>query len=206
MAELKQRARWRLLGALVFLMAMTALAMAILRDRPRPLAHEFVLRMPSSEAAADASAGLGSAAAVVPGLAEGRAPAPAAEPAPSVVSEVAPASAPASAPTSAPTSAPAAASAAAPAPAVPPKESPAKADAEDRSWLVQVGAYGNEKTARAVAKRVASAGPTDVSEVKTANGSRWRVRVGPFSRKDAEDFRDRAKAQRYEAVLVKAGR
>ena len=46
MAEHKQRARWRLIGALAFSLASAALAMVVLRDTPRPLSQDFILQMP----------------------------------------------------------------------------------------------------------------------------------------------------------------
>ena len=59
MAEHKQRARWRLIGALAFSLASAAVAMLVLRDTPRPLSQDFHL--------ADASqAGFGSLAPVTP--------------------------------------------------------------------------------------------------------------------------------------------
>lgn len=200
MAELKQRARFRLLGALLFLGAASALAFALLRDRPRPLAHEFVLRMPGESATAAPEASLGSAAAVVPGL--GEPPSLSTPDTPNIPNS------------------PGTSGSEPLANAVPPSVSDAKPEArpeaktearpeakpEPKTWLVQVGAYGSEKTARSVAKKVAGAGPTDVSEVKTGSGSRWRVRVGPMGRSDAEAFRDKARAQRYDAILVKVDR
>ncbi|MFZ9162678.1 MAG: hypothetical protein ACO21Q_08635, partial [Burkholderiaceae bacterium] len=50
MAEHKQRARWRLIGALAFSLSSAALAIVVLRETPRPLSQDFILQMPAKPA------------------------------------------------------------------------------------------------------------------------------------------------------------
>lgn len=48
-AEHRQRARWRLLGATVFFLASAGLSLWLLRDHPRSLRADFVLMLPAVE-------------------------------------------------------------------------------------------------------------------------------------------------------------
>ena len=75
---------------------------------------------------------------------------------------------------------------------------------QSRRFLVQVGAYSNVKSARAVVDRVAKAGFNAYQEtVKTSNGDWIRVRVGPFaSREDAEQAQQALKRAGVTAALI----
>lgn len=48
MAEHKRRARWRLLGALVFSTVVAAVVIMLFEDTPRPLQQDFILRWPAA--------------------------------------------------------------------------------------------------------------------------------------------------------------
>ncbi|MDA0665638.1 MAG: SPOR domain-containing protein [Proteobacteria bacterium] len=55
MAEHKRRARWRLLGALVFSTVVAAVVIMLFEDTPRPLKQDFILRWPTETSAVDAA-------------------------------------------------------------------------------------------------------------------------------------------------------
>jgi DedD protein len=69
---------------------------------------------------------------------------------------------------------------------------------------VQVGAFANAGSARAQADKARKAGVRVYTEsVKTAQGERTRVRVGPFaSREAAEQARARLKSIGIESAVV----
>jgi DedD protein len=97
----------------------------------------------------------------------------------------------------------------APAKDLPAKQTPAKeaspTAAKTKGFMVQVGAYSKPESAASTKKRMESGGHRVVIEtIKAADGSdRHRVRIGPFeSREAAEQVRDRAKAQGYDAIVV----
>lgn len=71
-------------------------------------------------------------------------------------------------------------------------------------FAVQVGAFANAGSARAQADKARKAGVRVYTEtVKTAQGERTRVRVGPFaSREDAEQARTRLKSIGVESAVV----
>jgi DedD protein len=71
-------------------------------------------------------------------------------------------------------------------------------------YLIQVGAYSNDSSARQAVDRVQGAGLAAFTErIKTERGDRIRVRVGPFpDREAAERARDRLKASGMEAALI----
>jgi DedD protein len=96
-----------------------------------------------------------------------------------------------------------------PAKQTPTKQTPAKeaspTAAKTKGFMVQVGAYSKPESAASTKKRMESGGHRVVTEtIKAADGSdRHRVRIGPFeSREAAEQVRDRAKAQGYDAIVV----
>ncbi|MFZ9547956.1 MAG: SPOR domain-containing protein, partial [Burkholderiaceae bacterium] len=97
----------------------------------------------------------------------------------------------------------------APAKDLPAKQTPAKeaspTAAKTKGFMVQVGAYSKPESAASTKKRMESGGHRVVTEtIKAADGSdRHRVRIGPFeTREAAEQVRDRAKAQGYDAIVV----
>ena len=81
-----------------------------------------------------------------------------------------------------------------------PKKSTAQA-----GFLVQVGAYSKLEAANGVKARLASGGHrVSVETIKLDDGSeRHRVRIGPFETRElANQVRDRAKSQGYDAMVV----
>jgi DedD protein len=97
----------------------------------------------------------------------------------------------------------------APAKELPAKQTPTKeaspTAAKTKGFMVQVGAYSKPESAASTKKRMESGGHRVVTEtIKAADGSdRHRVRIGPFeTREAAEQVRDRAKAQGYDAIVV----
>ena len=118
-------------------------------------------------------------------------PAPATKAPAVVAAPVAPKPAPVVKPAPTVTPAPAAPSAAkAPAPSPAP---PAPATATQQAWVVQLGVYGNLKTAIDLRERLRKAGHSAFTEeVATPQGKALRVRVGPeLDRATAQALRDR---------------
>jgi len=188
MAEHRQRARWRLIGALIFAVLASMVAYSVLHDTPRPLARDFAVIMPTQKAEA-------------PAPAPEPAPAPApAEPATTVATPPV-----ATLPTPATSAASETASVPAPVPAPAPAPTPAPAPAvQTRQVFVQVGAYSSRSTADQVKKRLESAGhKVAISAVGTGSAQRHRVRIGPLSEEDASGVVARAKLQGYDAAVVK---
>lgn len=89
MAEHRQRARWRLIGALLFVVLSSMVAYSVLHDTPRPLARDFAIIMPNAAHTPNSDI---AAVPVAP------APEPAAPPAPAEEAPVAPPAAEAPAP------------------------------------------------------------------------------------------------------------
>ena len=184
MAEHRQRARWRLIGALIFAVLASMVAYSVLHDTPRPLARDFAVIMPTQKA---------------------EAPAPAPAPAPAEPATTAATPPVATLPTPATSAASETASVPAPVPAPAPAPTPAPAPAvQTRQVFVQVGAYSSRSTADQVKKRLESAGhKVAISAVGTGSAQRHRVRIGPLSEEDASGVVARAKLQGYDAAVVK---
>lgn len=81
---------------------------------------------------------------------------------------------------------------------------PASSDAAATRFALQVGAYANAGSARAQADKVRKAGVRAYTEtVQTSQGSRTRVRVGPFdSREAAEGARAKLKLAGIDSAVV----
>ncbi|RPH40461.1 MAG: hypothetical protein EHM87_22090 [Burkholderiales bacterium] len=79
----------------------------------------------------------------------------------------------------------------------------ARAKGEGR-YLLQVGAYANESGAATVVDRVKASGlPAFTEKIKTDRGDRVRVRVGPFSSRDAaEQARGQLQAAGVQSALI----
>ncbi len=104
---------------------------------------------------------------------------------------------------------PAPAPAATPPAATPPAATPVAAPTTPatRQLMVQVGAYATAEAANRVKLRLQAGGNRVVVETTTnAEGvRRYRVRIGPFDTREAAiEVRDRAKAQGYDAALVRS--
>jgi len=175
MAEHKQRARWRLIGALAFSLASAAVAMVVLRDTPRPLSQDFILQMPPKPA----SVALAPVTPVAP-----VAPAPKVEP--KAESKVEPKAEPKS---ETKTEA---------------KPDPKLASSGSSSgYFVQVGAHKTRAAAESIQKRLQSGGHNvTVTVATTSSGTWYRVRVGPFDAAGAKDFADRARQQKYQVAVI----
>ncbi len=205
MAEHKRRARWRLFGAILIAGSVAAITPFLLEEQARPLSQDLLIEIPSKNskftkidslkpqdpAAQESASSVTSATPVTP-----QGPATPATPqgpvaiAKSETTKEAPAKE-------------------LPAKQTPAKQTPAKeaspTAAKTKGFMVQVGAYSKPESAASTKKRMESGGHRVVTEtIKAADGSdRHRVRIGPFETRDAaEQVRDRAKAQGYDAIVV----
>ena len=205
MAEHKRRARWRLFGAILIAGSVAAITPFLLEEQARPLSQDLLIEIPSKNskftkieslkpqdpAAQESASSVTSATPVTP-----QGPATPATPqgpvaiAKSETTKEAPARE-------------------LPAKQTPAKQTPAKeaspTAAKTKGFMVQVGAYSKPESAASTKKRMESGGHRVVTEtIKAADGSdRHRVRIGPFeTREAAEQVRDRAKAQGYDAIVV----
>ena len=205
MAEHKRRARWRLFGAILIAGSVAAITPFLLEEQARPLSQDLLIEIPSKNskftkidslkpqdpAAQESASSVTSATAVTP---QGPAtPATPQGPVAIAKSET---------------------TKEAPAKDLPAKQTPAKQTptkeasptaAKTKGFMVQVGAYSKPESAASTKKRMESGGHRVVTEtIKAADGSdRHRVRIGPFeTREAAEQVRDRAKAQGYDAIVV----
>lgn len=86
-------------------------------------------------------------------------------------------------------------------------EGKAGPDKKAARYALQAAAMGSERSAQELADRLKKAGFAPYTEqVQTAEGARWRVRVGPFaSREEAETARARLRALEVNATLVPGG-
>ena len=205
MAEHKRRARWRLFGAILIAGSVAAITPFLLEEQARPLSQDLLIEIPSKNskftkieslkpqdpAAQESASSVTSATPVTP-----QGPATPATPqgpvaiAKSETTKEAPAKD-------------------LPAKQTPAKQTPAKeaspTAAKTKGFMVQVGAYSKPESAASTKKRMESGGHRVVTEtIKAADGSdRHRVRIGPFETHEAaEQVRDRAKAQGYDAIVV----
>jgi len=205
MAEHKRRARWRLFGAILIAGSVAAITPFLLEEQARPLSQDLLIEIPSKDskftkieslkpqdpAAQEQASPVSSATPVTPqGPATAATPQGPAAIAKSETTKEAPAKE-------------------LPAKQTPTKQTPAKeaspTAAKTKGFMVQVGAYSKPESAASTKKRMESGGHRVVTEtIKAADGSdRHRVRIGPFeSREAAEQVRDRAKAQGYDAIVV----
>ena len=201
MAEHKRRARWRLFGAILIAGSVAAITPFLLEEQARPLSQDLLIEIPSKNskftkieslkpqdpAAQESASSVTSATPVTP-----QGPVAIAK---SETTKEAPAK-----------DLPAKQT---PAKQTPAKQTPAKeaspTAAKTKGFMVQVGAYSKPESAASTKKRMESGGHRVVTEtIKAADGSdRHRVRIGPFeTREAAEQVRDRAKAQGYDAIVV----
>lgn len=196
MADHKRRARWRLLGAVIIVAAVAGLAPLLLEDQARPLSQDLLVEIPSrnsvfSKIESLRPASPPSAAAVEETL---KPPEPKTEPKPEPKPEPKAEAKSESKPEARPEQKAKAE------PKAEPKKSAAAA-----GFLVQVGAYSKLEAANTVKARLASGGHrVSVETIKLDDGSeRHRVRIGPFETRElANQVRDRAKSQGYDAMVV----
>jgi len=214
MAEHKRRARWRLFGAILIAGSVAAITPFLLEEQARPLSQDLLIEIPSKNskftkidslkpqdpAAQEPASPVTSATPVTP---QG----PATPVTPQGPATPATLQGPVAIAKSETTKE-------APAKDLPAKQTPAKQTpakeasptaAKTKGFMVQVGAYSKPESAASTKKRMESGGHRVVTEtIKAADGSdRHRVRIGPFeTREAAEQVRDRAKAQGYDAIVV----
>lgn len=215
MAEHKQRARWRLIGALAFSLASAAVAMVVLRDTPRPLSQDFILQMPPKPASV-AVAPVTPVAPVAPSpkvepkaepkvepKVESKAePKPQSKPAPKVEPKVEPKAEPKVEPKAEPKSETKTEAKPEAKPAVKPDSKQASSGSSS-GYFVQVGAHKTRAAAESIQKRLQSGGHNvTVTVATTSSGTWYRVRVGPFDAAGAKDFADRARQQKYQVAVI----
>jgi len=73
-------------------------------------------------------------------------------------------------------------------------------------FAVQLAAYADDKGANALANRLKRSGyPAYTEPLKTSRGTLWRVRVGPYSSRDAATgVRDKLKAEGQSGIVASA--
>ena len=180
-AQLKRRARRRLIGAIVLVTAMVVALPMVLDSEPKPSGEEVAVRIPSP-----GSATFSPKLAVEPAVPT---PAPKAAPVEAKEEQRAPAGKPA--PKPAPEK-----------PKTPAKAEPAKPAVQASSkpaspkYVIQVIALADADKANRLREKIAAAGVKSYTEVvKTVKGDVTRVRAGPFEdRKAAEKAQAQLKA------------
>ncbi|MGB2816952.1 MAG: SPOR domain-containing protein [Burkholderiaceae bacterium] len=216
-AGMRARARHRLIGAAALLLAVAVVVPMMLDPEPKPVSENIPIDIPSERtpftprlslppvAPADSTTPPPDQAPVVPIKAEPRAEAKTEAKAPAKAetnAEPKPETKPESKPVKPETKA---------------DEKPAKVEAprttaepaaavKSGKFAVQAAAPANEKAARDLVDRLKKGGFTAYTEkVETKDGTRYRVRVGPYAtREDADKARARLKSQGFSGNLVTA--
>lgn len=228
-ADQKRRARWRLLGATAFSLAVATAAYQLMLQEPRPLAQDFVVLMP-----------VGDTPVVSRGITQPAERPATARPATADSSELSANVRPAedsksSQDVKAPQDSKPSKSSGDPSPsaltaerveapvvvAVTPSSSSSAANGADakssarqassgsgaggsRAWFVQLGAYDSREAAGAMAVKVRGLGySATVQDVPSSQGTLYRVRVGPFNEAQAKAYLERVRAQGYASFLVR---
>lgn len=204
-AQLRRRARRRLIGAVVLVTVMVVALPMVLDGESRQSGQDIAINIPALDSGGDFSSRIVPAPAALPkpapaspdAQAEKAMPAQAqapqaALPAPAKVDELVPAAA-----------VPAEPAAAAKEPAPQPKrkdEKPAAGTSRQESvpYVIQLGAFANQANAKERQSRLAALKVKFYTEtVKTASGDKLRVRAGPYA--------TRQEAERAQAKLKAAG-
>ena len=227
--ELRRRARRRLVGAVVLALAAAVIVPMLLESEPRPLGEDIAVRIPpidngrfvnrlndpaGSQAATAPATPADAAAAAPPAAAPKDAQVPArpkydtrlegrtdtATPGGSRAT-AAPAAAGASVNSNAATPASTAENAGA---ATTDKHAGAADGRSTGAYAVQLAAFSDDKGANALAGRLKKAGYTAYTEpLKTSKGTLWRVRVGPYSSREAAvAARDKLKAEGQSGIVA----
>ena len=191
MAEHKRRARWRLLGAVLFSTATAAVVLMLFEDTPRSLQQDFILKWPAPSATAPSAPEQSPPEPATNKTPEAAAPA-------SAVAESSSASVQPAAPV--PSAAPAASVAPPPTPAA-----PKSANAKTKPYFLQLGAYSQKASAEAARKKLEAPGRRlVVVSLSGQSGPRHRLRMGPFaSEREADAARARLKLEGVEATLIR---
>ena len=203
-AQLRRRARRRLIGAVVLVTVMVVALPMVLDGESRQSGQDIAINIPALDSSGDFSSRIVPAPAALPKPAPAspdaqaekvvpvQAQAPQALPAPAKVEELVPAAA-----------VPAEPVAAAKEPAPQPKrkdEKPAAGTSRQESlpYVIQLGAFANQANAKERQSRLAALKVKFYTEtVKTASGDKLRVRAGPYA--------TRQEAERAQAKLKAAG-
>lgn len=208
-AQLRRRARRRLIGAVVLVTVMVVALPMVLDGESRQSGQDIAINIPALDSSGDFSSRIVPAPAALPkpapaspdAQAEKAMPAQApaqpqapqtALPAPAKIEELVPAAA-----------VPAEPAAAAKEPAPQPKrkdEKPAAGTSRQESvpYVIQLGAFANQANAKERQSRLAALKVKFYTEtVKTASGDKLRVRAGPYA--------TRQEAERAQAKLKAAG-
>lgn len=211
MAEHKRRARWRLFGAILIAGSVAAITPFLLEEQARPLSQDLLIEIPSKNSKFTK---IDSLKPQDPAAQESASSVTSATPVTSATAVTPQGPATPATPQGPVAIAKSETTKEAPAKDLPAKQTPAKQTptkeasptaAKTKGFMVQVGAYSKPESAASTKKRMESGGHRVVTEtIKAADGSdRHRVRIGPFeTREAAEQVRDRAKAQGYDAIVV----
>lgn len=206
MAEHKRRARWRLFGAILIAGSVAAITPFLLEEQARPLSQDLLIEIPSKNSKFTK---IESLKPQDPAAQESASSVTSATPVTSATAVTPQGPATLATPQGPVAIAKSETTKEAPAKELPAKQTPTKeaspTAAKTKGFMVQVGAYSKPESAASTKKRMESGGHRVVTEtIKAADGSdRHRVRIGPFeTREAAEQVRDRAKAQGYDAIVV----
>ncbi|MCC6534829.1 MAG: SPOR domain-containing protein [Burkholderiales bacterium] len=186
-AQLRRRARRRLIGAMALVTLIAVVLPWVLESEPRQGDQEVSIQIPAPESAGPFN----------PNVAPGKAPSASADAGPAGSAETKP-GAPAATDNTKdePDKAPPAAKSALPkppvkerAPAEAKKKTPDKAEAGDsKPYVVQITALADADKAAELQQELTAKGLRAYTEkVKTAAGEVTRVRIGPFPNRDAAD-------------------
>ena len=222
--RIRSRLRRRLIGAAALLLGAVVLVPMALDPAPAPLPDNIPIDLPNERSAFPASAspdavnalrspaeargaeagGGAEAPPAAPGSAADAAPAGTASASLPASAQPQPAAAPSS--TAAPSSQPSS-SATAPASAADAATAgrpSGRADRHRPKIYVQAAALGSETAAKELAARISKSGLAPfIESTQTADGTRYRVRLGPYSsREDAEHSRSRLRALGVHSNLV----
>lgn len=196
--SLRQRARRRLIGSAILVLLAVIGFPLVFDHEPRPVAPMDVrIEIPNRD---QTPSGTPVKPTPAPAVAEASTSSPAA---PGAVADAEPAPSPvAGATASAQPAPPVAAAAPEPTPAV--AEKPAPAKSADR-FVIQIGAFADADKVKEVRGKLDKAGLKPyIQTIKTAEGPRTRVRVGPFTNEDeARKTLERVKALNLQAQLIK---
>ena len=89
-----------------------------------------------------------------------------------------------------------------PSPAV--KSETSAPDFASGKWYVQVGSYSNRGAAEQILKKIRASGQSaTVVVVKTPDGTRYRVRAGPYSEKQARVYEKVSRSMGYKPMVIK---
>lgn len=190
--KLKQRARRRLIGAIVLVTGLILILPRVLDQEPKHASQDIEVHIPSKDnvpfnpdLAPSASDDVEppASAEVVP---EAVKPTPTeVEPPTATMSEVEPPASP------------------------PPEVKPPSATASDKIYYVQVGVFSKVGNAQTIQTKLAKSGlKVSLSPIKSSGGDRTRVRVGPFSKlRDADEALAKVKrAGEKNAVVISVGK